>query len=353
MVQPGRILVGKTILVKGLLVVMVPALAAGQAAPSVPDPKVEAAMARALAYLASSQKPDGAWEAAFGKATSVTSLCVMAFLSCGHTPNAPGSYQATIEKGARFVIKSQKPNGMLVANTSHGPMYCHGISTLMLAELVGMVPDAALAGECRESLSKAVDLILKAQSVGKSRDNQGGWRYQPTSRDSDLSVSGWQIMALRAANTVGCAVPSGAIDRAIDYVRRCEVESGGFAYQPGGSPNNPRTGVGILALELAGARLSPEALRGAAYLRKHPPKWSSQYFFYEVYYVPQALFQLGDAEFRPYYQQLVPILLEHQDRDGSWLSGDGNDRTGGRDYCTALAVLALAIEHRYLPIYQR
>ena len=42
-----------------------------------------------------------------------------------------------------------------------------------------------------------------------------------------------------------------------------------------------------------------------------------------------------------------------QDRDGSWLSGDGQDRSGGRNYCTAMAVLALAIEYRYLPIYQR
>ena len=57
--------------------------------------------------------------------------------------------------------------------------------------------------------------------------------------------------------------------------------------------------------------------------------------------------------FRSYFSKLTTILLEHQDRDGSWLSGDGNDRTGGRDYCTATAVLALAVEYRYLPIYQR
>ena len=37
----------------------------------------------------------------------------------------------------------------------------------------------------------------------------------------------------------------------------------------------------------------------------------------------------------------MTILLDHQDRDGSWLSGDGNDRSGGRNYCTASAVLAL------------
>ena len=67
----------------------------------------------------------------------------------------------------------------------------------------------------------------------------------------------------------------------------------------------------------------------------------------------QAMFQVGDRYFADYYPKLVAILLEHQDPDGSWLSGDGNDRSGGRNYCTAMGVLALAVEYRYLPIYQR
>jgi hypothetical protein len=319
-----------------------------------PDPKAEEAVRRALEYLKTTQKPDGAWEAMFGKATSVTSLAVMAFLACGHVPGEPGPYRETIERGVRFVLKSQKPNGMLVANTSHGPMYCHGISTLMLAEVVGMTPDAALAADIRAALAKAVDLILKAQGIGKNRENTGGWRYQPTSPDSDISVSGWQLMALRAAKSTGCAVPSANIDRAIGYLKECAVKNGGgFAYQPGGGPNNPRTGTGILALEICGEHLTPEAVAGAEYLLKHDPQWSSQYFFYEVYYCSQAMFQVGDTYFRKYYPRLTKLLLRHQDKDGSWLSGDGNDRSGGRDYCTAMAVLALAVEYRYLPIYQR
>ena len=91
----------------------------------------------------------------------------------------------------------------------------------------------------------------------------------------------------------------------------------------------------------------------AEYLLKHDPRWSSEYFFYEVYYVPQAMFQVGDNYFRAYYPKLVTILLDRQGRDGSWLSDNGADRSGGRNYCTAMAVLALAVEHRYLPIYQR
>ena len=151
-------------------------------------------------------------------------------------------------------------------------------------------------------------------------------------------------------------MPSQAIDRAADYIARCAMatgDGGGFAYQPGQSANNPRTGTGILALILCGAHQRPEVAAGAEYLAQHPPRWSNEYFFYEAYYCAQASFQVGEATFATYYPKLVAILLEHQDPDGSWLSGDSNDRSGGRNYCTAMAVLALAVEYRYLPIYQR
>ncbi len=315
----------------------------------------DVAVHRALEYLKSSQKPDGAWESGgFGRATSVTSLAVMAFLAAGHVPGEPGPYREAVEKGIRYVVAHQRPNGMLVSNASHGPMYCHGISTLMLAEVVGMSADQDLADKARAALAKAVKLIVLAQNLSKNHDNAGGWRYQPTSRDSDISVTGWQLMALRAAKSVGCAVPSENIDHAVDYLKRCAVrDGGGFGYQPGGGANNPRTGTGILALEICGEHQTREAVAGAEYLLKHPPKWASSYFFYEVYYCSQAMFQMGDKYFLAYGPKLVAILLDHQDRDGSWLSGDGNDRTGGRNYCTAMAVLALAVEYRYLPIYQR
>ena len=318
------------------------------------SPEADAAIRRGLDHLKATQKPDGAWESGgFGRATSITSLSVMAFLAAGHVPGEPGPYREAVEKGVRYVLDHQRADGMLVSNSSHGPMYCHGISCLMLAEVIGMTPDLTLAKQARDALGKAVKVILSAQNVEKSPENAGGWRYQPNSVDSDLSVSGWQLMALRAAKSAGCAVPSENIDRAVAYVKHCAVAGGGFAYQPGQSPNNPRTGTGVLSLEICGEHLTPEAIAGAEYLSKNPPSWASVYFFYEVYYCPLALFQMGDKYFIPYYSKLVKILLDHQDKDGSWLSDDGNDRSAGRDYCTAMAILALSVEYRYLPIYQR
>ncbi|CAN5775793.1 terpene cyclase/mutase family protein [soil metagenome] len=343
------------------IVFLLPSILFAQDLPEVPPPvyssaETDAAIRRALDFLKESQEPDGSWASGgFGKATSVTSLAVMAYLACGHLPGEPGPYRESIERGIDYVIQHQKPNGLLVSNTSHGPMYCHGISTLMLAEVVGMTPDPALADRAGEALARAVDLILKAQDLKKTMDHAGGWRYQPNSFDSDLSVTGWQVIALRAARAAGCAVPVENIDRAVEYVKNCAVErGGGFSYQAGrGGANNPRTGTGILALELCGEHRAAESIAGADYLLEHPPRWGSEYFFYEVYYCPQALFQVGDDYFGEYFPQLSTLLLEHQEPDGSWLSPSGNDRSGGRSYCTATAVLALAVEYRYLPIYQR
>jgi prenyltransferase/squalene oxidase-like repeat protein len=329
---------------------VVAAAPAGRVAPA-----SDGAIHRALEFLKKAQQPDGAWvSGGFGPATSVTSLAVMAFLASGHVPDEPGPYRESIEKGIQYVLAHQHKNGLLVSQSSHGPMYCHGISTLMLAEVAGMTTDTELGNRTQAALARAVKLILAAQAVAKNGDNAGGWRYQPTSNDSDISVTGWQLMALRAAKAAGCEVPAANIDRAVDYLKRCAVKQrGGFGYQPNGSPNNARTGTGVLALEICGEHLTPEAVAGAEYLLKHPPKWSTPYFFYEVYYCPIAMFQMGDKYFLPYNAKLVAILLDHQQKDGSWLSDDGNDRTGGRNYCTAMAVLALTVEYCYLPIYQR
>jgi hypothetical protein len=324
-----------------------------EVAPDRWNPVADAAIRRALQHLKSTQKPGGAWDGGFGEATSITSLAVMAYLAAGHVPGAPGPYRENVDRGVRYVLEHQHPDGMLVSNNRGGPMYCHGISTLMLAEVAGMIPDPDLADRVRKALSRAIDLIVKSQDVKKGIEHAGGWRYQPNSNDSDISVTGWQVMALRAAKSAGCSIDSTRIDRAVAYLKRCAIKEGGFAYQPHQVPNNPRTGVGILALEICGTHHTPEAVAGSKYLLEHPPRWGSAHFFYEAYYCSQAMFQIGEPTFQDYQKRLVSTLLEHQQEDGSWLSGDSNDQAAGVNYCTAMGVLALAVEYGYLPIYQR
>jgi hypothetical protein len=316
--------------------------------------QIDRSIVAALDFLAAEQQPNGAWRASYGEMTSTTSLGVMSFLAAGHVPGE-GPYADVIDKGVRFVISKQERNGMLInrAAISHGPMYCHGISTLMLAEVAGMMPKDK-AAPVRTALERAVKLIISAQNVRKGFRQAGGWRYQSTSSDSDLSVTGWQLMALRAAKNIGCDVPAENIDEAIAYVKACAAPGNrGFCYQPGSGPTAVRTGTGILALEICGEHHSPEALGGAEALRFNPLRWGNAYYYYGAYYCTLGMFQIGDEAWEDTRETIFEDLLTHQQPDGGWTPADGTEISAGRNYCTAMAVLALTVEYQYLPIYQR
>lgn len=310
--------------------------------------RVEQSVDKALAFLHSMQEPDGSWQHWNQRSPAVTSLAIMAFLSAGHVPDE-GPYGADITKGIRWILAQQQPSG-LITGTGGMDMYHHGISTLMLAEVMGMT-DAKLARELRPKLEKAVSVILVAQIVQAS-GAQGGWRYMVQSFDADVSVTGWQLLALRAAKNLGCDVSAERIDLALGFLTRCrDSSSGGFCYTPGGRVTMACTGTGVLALELAGKerRHSRESLQAGSYILKHPPRWNDEHFSYAVYYCSQATFQLGNNYWNFYRPQMHKVLFDYQQQNGSWLANDGI----GPVYNTAMAVLALTVEYRFLPIYQR
>ena len=114
----------------------------------------------AFQFLANTQsKSEGCWTAGYqGKHVAITSLAVMAFLSAGHVPGE-GKYGKNIERGVRWVLSMQKPNGLLANDGGH-EMYHHGIATLMLAEVCGMM-NKEKGKEVRKAVEKAVLLILK------------------------------------------------------------------------------------------------------------------------------------------------------------------------------------------------
>ncbi|MCI0460583.1 MAG: terpene cyclase/mutase family protein [Gemmataceae bacterium] len=332
--------------------------------------RVKDSVDRALLFLQRVQEADGSWTARDGKNAAITGLAVMAFLSAGHVPGE-GPYADTLERGVRWVLSKQQPNGLLATTSSH-EMYHHGICTLMLAEVAGMT-QGKLAHQVKQKLEKAVALILQAQRTGGN--SAGGWRYRVNSPDADMSITGWQLLALRAAKNLGCDVPAERIESALNYVRRSfDARSGGFSYTPGGGYTIPCTGTGILCLEICGkgTHLTDEAKKAGALILRQPPRWNSGHFFYAVYYCSQATFQLGGRKggdkspptaknvseqakgqdnnyWNIFRQHLHGELLKYQQPNGAWIGTDGY----GPAYGTAMSVLALTVEYRFLPIYQR
>ncbi|HZL37652.1 MAG TPA: prenyltransferase/squalene oxidase repeat-containing protein [Tepidisphaeraceae bacterium] len=324
-----------------------------------------AAIDKGLAWLAHNQKPDGTFpQGDQAGTTAVPSLVVMAFIARGHVPGQ-GPYGEVLNKSIDYVLSSQQPDGLLSRHQGgNHVMYEHGISTVMLAEVYGMVDDARrpMIGK---ALAKSAAIIIKAQSAPKSNSDQlGGWRYQVNSPDSDMSVTGWQMMALRGAANCGAAIPKKVLEAGRQYVLRSVANdnSGGFGYQVHNGAKPTVTGTGVLMLELfrgmdpdlAPGEHPKQALAGGEYLIKHPPdNLQSEFYYYAVYYISQAVNQLGGKYWDSVYTKLRETLLAQAQPDGTFAAPNGGqERDAGPAYRTAMAILALAVPYRYLPIYQ-
>ena len=313
----------------------------------------DAAVDKALAYLAKAQLPDGSFPGGMPKNTAIASLCVMAFLARGYSPGLP-PYGDTINRGIDFVLAAQDARGLLIG-AGRGQMYSHNISTLMLSEISGMVaPERQKRVD--EALPKALKAILAAQDVQKQKIYQGGWRYEPNSTDSDLSHSGWALMALRSARNNGATVPKEAIDRAVSFLLSLRNADGGFSYQVASRLGSgvARTGAGLLCLELCGRHRDEAALKAGQFIAaEFDRRLKREYFFYGLYYCAQGMFQLGGEEWEKFAPRLYDTVLKMQKEDGSWESPHNQEKRAGPCYSTGMAVLALSVSYRQLPIYQR
>ena len=300
--------------------------------------KVQQAVSKALDYLARTQNSDGSWPDNYGKSPAVVGLIVLAFMGHGEVPGR-GKYKDTLDKAVNYIMSCAQDTG-LISQTGSQPMYNHGFATLALAEVYGM----SKREDIGRVLNNAVDLICRTQN------NRGGWRYQARPADDDITVSGAQLMALRAAKNAGVDVPREVIDKGAKYIASCAVPGGGFGYQPGGSPGKARTGIGVLLLQLIGEGESKVVEEGAEYLYKSPLVSGESYFYYAVYYCSQAMYQKGGKYWEQWEKNITEVVLSKQNSDGSF---NPSNSEGGPYYAVAMAVLALEINWKYLPIYQR
>ncbi len=333
--------------------------ALGHAAP------VDDALLRATQFLVQQQDGEGAvWEQKphMRNQTALTSLSILALTALGHQPGDPSAEGQALRKALAYVLRpdTQEPDGYF-GNKDGSRMYGHGITTLMLAEMLGMGVDAAQDDLIRQKCRLAIELIRKAQKVAKSDLNRGGWRYTPETPDSDMSVTVWQTMALRAARNAGLDVPKEAIDDAVRYIKRLyepegekpgQVRAGGFGYQGRGRELST-TAEGLLALQVCGEYQAEEVLGASERLLRDGIKSKERWFFYLTYYYAQGMYQRGGKHAEEGRRVVAEALLPLQAREGSWDGLDGSEKQGGKVYATCLAVLSLAVKNHFLPIYQR
>jgi hypothetical protein len=198
-----------------------------------------------------------------------------------------------------------------------------------------------------------VGLTVAAQRVAKPEAHRGGWRYQPGDDSSDLSLTGWQLLSLRAARAIGVEVPEQALHDALAYVRRVTDADGRVGYHGRGDDHPALRGLAVLALGY-----SPDdaalAARIVKRIEEDPIDWRGPWFFYRVHYDAMGLACGAPAAWTAHRQRLIGLLVRNQAANGSWPAPPGdNEADNGPAYATAMAVLALCVDDGLLPAWRR
>jgi hypothetical protein len=310
---------------------------------------------RGLQYLANTQTPNGQWNDG-QQGAAVTGMALMSFLACGEDPNF-GLYSSHVKKALRSIISQQDAATGYLGNS----MYHHGFGMLALAESYGAVDDRNLWSDSdkggsdpskqHRSIGQALELAVRCAVTSQKKNTFGGWRYTPDSTDADTSVSGAVFVGLLAARNAGVEVPDESIDKAIAFYQSMTSPSGQVAYTGGlggFDESIARISIGSLVYSLAHRKDLPQYKTTLAYLtqRLEQPAGGS-YPEYTRYYEAQALFQ-GDVEaWEKWNRLLVRELKQNQQADG------GFNGQFGRTIGTSMALLSLALNYRFLPIYER
>jgi len=288
----------------------------------------------------------------------LTSLSLLAFLGHGQTHRV-GKFKTFVHRGFTWLKRQQQADGSFgVRRDSYHWMYDHALATLALAEAYALTRDFSL----RKPLERAVRFAVEARNPG------AGWRYAPRDGESDTSVTGWFVLALKAARVGGFDVPDEAFAGAdawfvdmtdpatgrVGYMHRGGGESG---FDVNGRFTTPptNTSVAVACRFLTGEKPS-ELQAGIELILEHPPAWPLEgearaVNFYYWYYGTHALFQAGGERWRRWNQAMQEALLPHQRTrgcaHGSWEPLGEWCMTGGRVYATAINALTLEIYYRY------
>ncbi len=296
--------------------------------------QVEAMYQKGLDWLVRNQTAQGGWNDSYGQQPAVIGLAVLAMLAHGDDPNF-GPYAAPLRKALDAILNARNPgNGYL--GTS---MYNHGFATLALAEAYGAVDDPRLG----PALEKSVDFLISCQK----RNPMGAWRYSPESQDADTTVSGACIVALLAARNAGIGVSEEAVNKALLFYKQCQSGDGGFGYTGPSGSGAARTAIGGLAYALA-KKKDTVVFKGAMrFLKQGADSEGNYYQHYYLYYAAQTYFHAGMEEWDPWNAGNMKALQSSQASDGSWTGSHGTS------FGTVASLLSLALNFRYLPIYER
>jgi len=316
--------------------------------------KTESSVDWALKWLAAHQESDGRWDCKKygggghgGDDVAVTSMAMLAFLGAGNSTKF-GRYRRNVRSGIEWLISQQNANGCI------GPhRYTGGISTMAIAEAYGM----SQSSEIKEAAQKAVDWACQSQNA------DGSWDYTPNSNRSDTSVSGWWIMGLKSARVAGLNVPTGVMEKALQYIDGTTSDTGDAGYGAKPQGNRPRmTAVSLTCQQFLGHKRDHEKVVACAKKSIQILPQAENFDFYLWYYQALGFFQTGirSEYWKAFNDPMKTSLLTTQvaagsfnENKGSWeYDGDKYGSSWGRVGQTALGALMLEVYYRYAEVKQ-
>jgi hypothetical protein len=342
------------------------------------SPGTESAVTAALRWLHYHQdRPSGMWDQdGFSKNcdskqppacdkpgtgqydVACSALALLAFLGNGHTHRV-GQFKKTVSLGLKWLTGAQKGDGSLGDRSAESWMYNHAIGTMALCEAFAVTRDYKL----QQHAQRAVDFIKGAQNPGL------GWKYEPQDGRNDTSVTGWMVLALKAAKAARLTVDQAMFQGSINWFDRATNTAGKTGYmRPGDNGSvirgvNDRfaklptmTGVGVICRIFCGqSRREAKITKGVDILMQNLPTWNKpkndKVDMYYWYYATYAMFQYGGKKWHTWNEAMKNALLSTQRQggcaDGSWDPVGKWGMVGGRVYSTAINALTLEIYYRY------
>jgi len=320
----------------------------------------EAAVQRGLEWLARNQnRSTGAWSlrgpyrdgANAENDSAATAMALLAFLGNGHTHQSKGRYQDNVRRGLKWLRAQQDKDGCFFDGRMHSHrFYTQAQATIVLCEALAMTRDQSL----REPAKRAVAYLVDCQSP------QGGWRYSPR-QDSDVSVTGWVVMALQSARMAGLEVPYDCLRRVEQFLDSASLEGGSrYPYQTGWPATPAMTAEALLCRQYLGwARNDERLVRGVEWLTmpENLINYNTGRNVYYWYYAAQVMHHMQGEPWRRWNEVMRREVPKHQvprgAEAGSWDPWDQSnyDLAGGRLYVTCLSIYMLEVYYRHLPIY--
>ncbi|MBL8825422.1 MAG: terpene cyclase/mutase family protein [Planctomycetaceae bacterium] len=351
----------------------------------------QSAVGNGLKWLADTQDKRGYWKLQGhdrkGNADLVinenlqaaTAMALLAFQGAGHTHRS-GKYAPNVAKGMNFLLSNQTSDGNFCSRgvARDEMLYAHAQCTIVVCELLAMTKDPKL----KDVAQDAVKFCIDSQDLDEV--NGGGWRYTP-GRESDTSVTGWMLVALKSATYAGIDVPSEVFNRVSSFLDKVanepdfKVTAGGkefvcppgvlYKYVPEKTPDRVMSAEGMLMRQYLGWKQDDPRLQMTSdiLLTGHLPTWEERDMYY-WYYATQMFSHLDGEPWQKWNAAMRDMLVQKQLREnpgkGSWNPlGTGPNQlngadfwcangAGGRHYVTCLSLYVLEVYYRHLPIYQ-